>query len=396
MILARLGARPTSAVLAGRLVAQGGFFAFAVFPAFVLDDGAFNELTIAVTVVLLMVVAPVSALQLHLVRAEEAPAMVKQFVAASAALAVPLAIVAVALLQAFGGSSLGSALVAFGGIANVAVTAGSSCLARGGRFLASAATDASSGVLLGVTAFLLVLVDASSVVWALSYALAWVIAAAITMWYSFRAVSTAGAPRLDLRLSTAWPMVASGLLSQAFNRLDYLVLTVVAIEAESARYVLAARFVGPILIALGSLNNSLYVHQIERRDRRDELVAVTNRVMVRTAAIALAWVPLALLITLALNAASDSFAERSLIVPVALLSAAAVPFAVTIPWAFGLNAIGHERTWLAILGLATAGNVVSVALFATSGAVACAAIWLITQLSVAAAVFGVRRRFGLY
>ena len=177
-------------------------------------------------------------------------------------------------------------------------------------------------------------------------------------------------------------MIAIGFVSIAFNRADYLVLTVVGTESEAARYAIATRIVGPVLIALGSLNNSLYVRQINLRDDSAAFVQLTRRTARRVGLLAMVVAPVALLAIVFMDYVSETFAARSLLLPALLLAVATIPYAFAISYGFALNAQGRERVWLMILSTATVVDLIAVGLVGHRGATATAALWLGTQFLV--------------
>ena len=193
-------------------------------------------------------------------------------------------------------------------------------------------------------------------------------------------------------------MIAIGVLAMAFNRADYLVLAAVGSDLQAARYALAARVVGPVLIALGSLNNSLYVRQIHARDDPVALRQLTERASKRVGLLAIAVVPVSVFAVWVLGELSDALAARDLVAPTFVLALATVPYAFAIPYGFALNAQYRERTWLCILLVATIVDLVVVLIVGPRGAVPVALAWLAVQIGVWATVtrgvdpLSVRRR----
>jgi O-antigen/teichoic acid export membrane protein len=181
-------------------------------------------------------------------------------------------------------------------------------------------------------------------------------------------------------------LIAIGVVAMAFNRADYLVLSEVGTESEATRYALATRVVGPVLIALGSLNNSLYVRQIRVRDDIPALLEMTQRASRRVGALAVFVAPLAVGVVALLGLVSDTFARRSLVGPTALLSLATIPYAFAIPYGFALNATNRERWWLLIIGVATALDAAAVAILGSAGSITTALLWVGTQTLVLGAV----------
>jgi O-antigen/teichoic acid export membrane protein len=86
------------------------------------------------------------------------------------------------------------------------------------------------------------------------------------------------------------------------------------------------------------------------------------------------------------SAASDSIANRDLVLPTALLAVATIPFALALPYGFALTAFGLERRWLVILAVATAADLCAVLVLGDRGAAVTAMIWVVTQVGVLVAV----------
>jgi O-antigen/teichoic acid export membrane protein len=141
-----------------------------------------------------------------------------------------------------------------------------------------------------------------------------------------------------------------------------------------------------VLIALGSLNNSLYVRQINARERPQELAALTRSASRKIGVLSLAVVPVSLAVVWMFEAVSASIATRQLMLPTLLLALATVPYAFAVPYGFALNAQNRERMWLVIILVATLVDVVAVVAVGSRGATAVAAIWLVTQIGVWVAV----------
>jgi O-antigen/teichoic acid export membrane protein len=166
-------------------------------------------------------------------------------------------------------------------------------------------------------------------------------------------------------------------------------------DAEAARYAIATRVAGPVLIALGSLNNSLFVNQVAQGRDLSRIARITGPAARRLGAITVVITPLLVAGVLLLGMFSASIADRHLVVPTLLLLLACVPFAVAIPWGFAFNAVGEEPRWMQVLLFGIALNAVLVVAFGRWGATWTAAAWLVTQSAVLGATMVQRRRVGL-
>ena len=184
-------------------------------------------------------------------------------------------------------------------------------------------------------------------------------------------------------------------MASAFNRTDYLILSWIGTDAEAARYAIASRAAGPVLIGLGSLNNSLFVHQVAARGDRRRIAAMTRRAALRLAVVTLALVPLSALAVAAMGLLSSSVADRRLVVPTVLLVTACVPFAVAIPWGYAFNALGQEPRWMRVLIAGLVLDAILVVLVGVHGATWTAVAWLVTQTVVLGATLRQRRPIGL-
>jgi O-antigen/teichoic acid export membrane protein len=380
---------PGLTVLAGRAVAQAGFFAFTVGPALVLGDAEYNDLIVGVTVVMLAVIAPVAAFQQHLVRYSGVVHNVRDARIKSLVLASVCAGIGTASALAFGTPIGVTVLLAVGGLLSCIPSLIASLHALDGRFERSALADAGSGLLFVAAAVPLLITGAATIVWALAFAGVWAIAAIATS-VGPLAVRSSGAGSsigpMRTVLLDARAMIAIGIVAMAFNRADYLALSVVGDASEVTRYAIATRVVGPILIALGSLNNSLYVQQIKVRDDPGALSAITRRTSRRVGTLAIIIVPFPVIAVLLLEGLSGTFASKSLVMPTLLLALATVPYAFAIPYGFALNATGHERSWLGIITVATVADLVAVLALGGGGASTTATLWLVTQACVWLAV----------
>lgn len=122
---------------------------------------------------------------------------------------------------------------------------------------------------------------------------------------------------------------------------------------------------------------------------------MTARATRQVGVAALVAVPATALVVGVLSGLSQSIAGRSLLAPSLVLALAAVPFACTVPLAFGLNALGRERLWLTVLVVATLVDLAGVATFGSHGAMAAAGMWLTVQIAVVITVRHLAKRVGL-
>lgn len=372
-------------VLLGRATAQAGFFAFAIGPSLVLSDPDYNDLIVGVTVVLLTVVAPVGAFQLHLARVPKILDQTRSALKKTLLLATSCSIGGFALISVLNGVSVTGALLVLGGVANIGPTFGSTIHALNEKFVVSALLDATSGILLTIATIVLVVVDAPLQAWATGYLGVWLVASGAATIGPLAISITQNAGSLGgmvsvLRASAA--MLSIGVVAMAFNRTDYLALTVVGTPDEAARYAIASRVVGPIYIALGSLNNSLYVRQIGARDDDGEIDRLTSTASRSVGLLALAFVPVVAGAVAVLGVVSESFADRALVGPSVLLALATIPFAFAIPFGFGLAAKGRETKWLMVLLVATLVDLALVLAVTPHDAPTVAVLWLIVQIGV--------------
>jgi O-antigen/teichoic acid export membrane protein len=380
--------RPGVVVLVGRAAAQAGFFMFTVGPAFTLTDRRYNELIVGITVMLLAVVAPVGAFQQHVVRTTGALESRRDAFAKSSLLASILAAAATAALVLIHGFGPVPVLLGLASVASTVPALGSSLYALSNRFRRSAALDAVSGLLFVAVTVPLVVADASVTAWAVAYLAVWGASAAVTL-VAPAMVVTAGPNALGNFRQAVWSartLVVIGVVAMAFNRADYLALTVVGSEEQATRYALASRVIGPIMIALGSLNNSLYPRQINAREDPRLVARMTASMSRRVGVLAGCAAPLVVGAVALVSAASDSIANRDLVLPTALLAVATIPFALALPYGFALTAFGLERRWLVILAVATAADLCAVLALGDRGAAVTASIWVVTQVGVLVAV----------
>lgn len=380
--------RPVVLILLGRAVSQGGFFVFLVAPAVKLGDSHYNALITTVTLGLLFVTAPMGAFQQHLVRL---PAVIER---------PGLALLRSAQLGAVGLAAawlislwfipaawwVGAVLV--GNLVAGLVAWSATLLAVHHRFRKSAFVDGFSGLTLLGAALVAWATNSGVVIWAVGFGLAWA-GAAIVAGVALRvapSTTVAEPPPTRALYGQSARLLLIGIAAMAFNRSDYLVLTLVGDPSEASRYALASRFIGPALIALGSLNNSLYPRQVQMRDDLPALRRLSNRVGVRAVALAVAVGVASIVGVMILDHVSTEIASRDLLVPTIILAASVVPYALVVPLSFAFTAIHQEHVWLGILIAATVGDALMVWAFGDRGATTVATIWLITQVAVAATV----------
>jgi O-antigen/teichoic acid export membrane protein len=375
-----LDARPTAVVLVGRALSQLGLLIFIVLSSLTLTDGGFNALIVGITINAMLITAPCAALQMHFVR-HDAP----NLVGASrtiALLAVACAVPALGLTFLIGGNHSWYPVLAAGTVLTALPVYRTTQLAAESRFSESALLDSIFGLLLAAASAIMLTTE-NPANWALAYAVA-SLTYAVLIVFLFRIdrPPTGGErPRLWSSTWAARALILLGIVSLAFNRIDYLVMTLVASDAEATRYALAGRVVGPVLLMLGSLNNSLYVRQIGLAG--PELRRLTSRVSRKMGLIALMLVPCIAIGIATIGLLVDGLGSRDLVGPSTLLALATVPFAFVVPYSFAMSARNLERIWLAILAVAVAIDAVAVAVVGSHGAVAVAAVWLAIQICVA-------------
>ena len=362
---------------------------FLVGPALTLSNNAYNDLIIGVTIMLLAVIAPVGAFQQHLLRLETTPLAVADARRKSLVCSAFGGVVACVLTAVLTTPGWWLAGLTIGAIASSAPTLTASLHALTGSFRKSALLDATSGMFFVAITVPLVALHAAPGFWSVGFSAVWVTTAIISMTgpLAYRPIDhkqTVG--RFLPVLRDARTLIAVGVAAAAFSRADYLALTMVANDSEAARYALASRVVGPVLIALGSLNNSLYVRQLQVRDDPGALRELTVRTSRRVGLLAVAVVPCSVAFVGLLGAASDSMEARQLLVPTFFLALATVPFAFALPFGFALHAQNRERVWLWILTAATFLNLLAILALGREGATAAAIVWLLTQVSVWAVV----------
>ncbi len=388
---------PAVIVLVGRAAAQAGIFCFTAGPSLVLSDSSYNELLIGITVMLLAVSAPVGAFQQHLIRTSSIRESSTDALAKSVALAVGCSFLGFGVLLLLTPIGMWMVFLVVASIASVVPPLGASLHALGGGYVRSAAIDAVSGVLLVCATIILVIVEASLAQFMSVYMVVWCLAAVAAF------VGPIRFPLSNVRIPTArladiaresWPMIAIGIMAMAFNRADYLVLTIVGSDAEASRYALASRLIGPILIALGSLNNSLYVRQINARDDTEVMRAITGNAARKVGFLAIAVAPMIVGAVALVGRVSESIGDRDLVPTTVLLVVAAIPYAYAIPYGFALNAAGRERTWLTILSVATFGDLLAVLVVGRHGASVTAAVWVVVQVLVCVALMRAWKRLG--
>lgn len=388
--------RPGFVIFAGRAVSQGGFLAFILGPALVLPDSEYSDLVVSSVVSLLVVVAPTIAFQLFLIRLASIRTASRSALIRSLQLACIGALLGVALLLLLPiAADVWLLFMVGGGVLSVVPALASSLHAVDGNCGRSALVDAGSGVFFSIAAVGLVALSAPLVVWALGYALVWGLGCLISLVGPLSIRMTGSVTELGrigplLRRSSV--LLTLGLVSMAFNRSDFLALSVVGTDTQAARYAVASRIVGPIMVAISSLNNSLYVRQLELRNSPAELKTITTKTAVVMATVALALVPLTLVTVRAIELVSDSFDSRDLLKPAILLALASVPYAFASPFGYALIARGLEARWLAILMLATIADLIAVLLLGGFGATIVSLLWVATQMGVLLLVLLVFRR----
>jgi O-antigen/teichoic acid export membrane protein len=391
MRLPTFATSPTAIVLAGRAIGQGGFFCFLIGPSLVLSDRDFNELTIGVTIVILAIVAPVNAVQLHFARLPDIASTSRSAAQRSLQLGIACSVVAIVFFAVLTGVTWIGVLLVIGAWANTIPTLVATIHALESRFSRSALVDVTSGVMFAVSSVILISLDAGIEVWAAVYSLTWVLTSIVALAGPLGIRLTGdwgavGSIRMVLRQSTT--MLLIGVIAMAFNRSDYLALTQVGTAQEAARYAIAGRIVGPIYVALGSLNNSLYVRQIALRSDEDAGELLTVRTSRRIGRLAALLVPPIALCTYMLGRLSESFGARDLLTPTSILALSAVVYAFAIPYGFSLAANGNERAWFNVLAVATATDLLLVVSVPRHDATVVATIWLAVQVGV---LYSVRR-----
>jgi len=324
----------------------------------------------------------VGALQLHLIRSPVATRAKHDAVVKSLVLAGFGALIATAALLPTIGAQPWLLAVLAGGVVSSIASLGASLQALGGRFGRAAGIDIATGALFGLATLFLVASSAPIEVWAGGYLAVWLATALVCAcgplsFQPFSGVETFGSFGHVLR--GAATMIAIGFVAMAFNRSDFLALTIVGSDTEATRYALAGRIVGPIMVALGSLNNSLYVRQIQLDADPRAVSALTRRTSRAVGLLAAALVPVVGLLVVVLGALSESFRDRSLMAPSLLLALSTVAFAFAVPYGYGLSARGKEMRWLLVLAGATVADLIAVLLFGDLGATAVAGLWLATQ-----------------
>jgi len=382
--LAALDARPGRTILAGRAVAQAGLFAVAAAPVVVLSNVAFNQLTVVINVVALALVAPSGAFQQHLARVGVARDGVRTGLGFTLAVTLVLAAIATPAAMALTSAAWWVVLLVVGGV--LAAVAGwtATVLAVRGRFGLAALVEAAGGLGMLGAAVVLLVIGAGLGWWAAVYALGGLIAVTIGLSSSRHAfgrttVGGAGRSSLATLVRGAIPLLVIGVLAMAYNRADLLILEQKAPVQETTAYALAGRVVGPLLIALGSLNNSLYPLLLEPDASAAQRQVLCRRYARRLVVVCLALVPLSVLAALVAGAVSQSVAELRIVGPVFVLALATVPFAATVPWGFFLSAIGAERVWMVALASCLTIDVIAVTWFAHDRALTCAIVWLVVQ-----------------
>lgn len=378
--LASWDARPGRTILIGRAGAQAGLFAVTSASVLVLSDASFASLAVIANLVALAVVAPSGAFQQHLARAGLAHGGGRSGVRPVALLNASLTVIAALCATALVGATWWALLVVVGGAFLARAAWSVTVLAVQRRFGAAALTELGGGFAMVVLTIGLVVASAGPVWWGAAYAIGAGVALFVGRWWERRQ------PTADLRppgfaelLRGAVPLLLIGVLAMAFNRADLFILERMAPSSETASYALAGRLVGPLLIALGSLNSSLYPLLLDAsatpEDRRRLCHHYSRRLVIACALL----VPVCVLGAWAAGLLSGRIGDLDIVAPVLLLSLAVVPYAATISWGYLLIAVGAERVWLLALTTGLVVDIVAVGLFAHDSAVACAVVWLVVQ-----------------
>lgn len=395
---------PGVRILGGRVVNQTGVLVALLAPSFTLADPAYADLLVAFTVTSIAVTAVLGSLQAALVRAGEGDPLFDRSVRVNATLGVVGVPLATLLTLAWLGSTSGPDVVlafayGLGALAAADIMLGASTLAASGHPTRSATVEAIAGGLLVATSVVLLVVDeARPWMWAVGFAASMCGATAIRFTTGLHHRPAAGAHPPLVRL--AWSAVsagrtflAAGLVTAAFNRADFLVMSQVAEAAETSRYGIAVRFAGPLLVALGALNNSLYVRQVAVNHDVAAVVATTVPTRRRVLRAAGAFIVGPLLLVVVADLVLDDIARRELVLPVAILLVAGVVYAGSVPWGFALNATHHEAVWTTIVLAGLVVDLAAVVVVGDRGAVAVAWCWLGTQVVVAGGVALAKRRY---
>jgi O-antigen/teichoic acid export membrane protein len=397
--------RSNVAILAGRASYQLGQFALIVAPSFWLADGDYERLVVMYTTTSILVLSALIALHASILRVDHGVFARAHPSLACFLLGVPLTLVATAVTVGFGARSGDEMLATLGfGIAAVLngdVLLRSSLAARDGRPLTAGALELWAGVaVVAAVAVLALFKSDQPITWSIGYLVASTVAA-LAAWAVRSGSGRARTSAAEIG-SAAWAILSdgklllvTGLLMSAFNRVDFLLLSVLASDEESTRYALATRFAGPALVGLSALNNSMFIRQLERKRDLPALSAYTRSVVPRLVKLTVGVCAVALLAAVALTQTVDNFGSRQLVLPSAILLLATCIFAASVPWAFALNTIGHERHWMAILAVTLLIDAGLVATVGHRDAVACALSWLATQMVVFVAVRRAARRVGL-
>jgi O-antigen/teichoic acid export membrane protein len=98
-------------------------------------------------------------------------------------------------------------------------------------------------------------------------------------------------------------------------------------------------------------------------------------------------------VVIVLNGLFPAFEHWRLLLPVALLAVAVIPYALAVPYSYALAAHGHEKVWLVTLGVAVVADAIAVALIARTATTA-AALWLLVQIAVSFCLLRSARRLG--
>jgi O-antigen/teichoic acid export membrane protein len=398
-----LAARPSMRVLGGRAVYQFGQFVFLVAPRTVMTAAEYERFTLLFVIPSIVVVALLIALHAAMLRGGERYYGRTRPYLCAGALAVPLVVLSILItvFQRDVGRSDVAAVFVFAGASGLTadLLLSASLLARAGRFARSAVVEAVAGTLLVVVTMVLVLADVSSLTgWALGY----LVVSSAGALVGRTATRTGGFGTQPAQLSrigeVVWEargLLLGGLIASMFNRADFVVMSWVASSAEASTYALATRFAGPVLVGLGALNNTLYMHQLAARGNNAGIARITARATHRVFAAAAAVCLAAALVIAAAGVIIDSETFHATIAPSIVLLAAAALFATSVPWGFAMNAAGRESTWNTLLVGAIAFDLLGVLIIGRRGALEVALCWLATQAVLIALVVVARRRIGL-
>jgi hypothetical protein len=395
--LAAAARRPALQILVGRAINQGGLFAFLVAASLRLPDLVVARFAVAVTVASFLAAGPVLAVQMSAARVQGPGDHATSTLRSLSILLLVTTVASGGVASAISGPTLSGTLVVlatgcFGGTSALAFR-----IASLGRSAASAATEALAGGLLAISVVVSFVVRAGAVWWGVSMLAATassMLAAVVVL------VREERRRRLTAMPFGPWGLVVQGrtmavmgLVSGAYNRVDLLVLSIVASSLQTTRYALAGRFVGPLLVILSSLNNSLYVRQVAESTRAG-IAAVTAPTARRVLRLSLVVSPVVFAAVWGVSRVISGLGARDLVAPSGLLLAAAVFFAATVPWSFAFSAAGRELWWLLVMAVGVVLDAGAVAVLGDHGATTVAGCWLVVQALTWLAVEVIRRRAG--